>query len=189
MYKPSCPGYNLSIKLRNDAAGYDPNLERFKMSITKQAFRAVRNAQTEVESTSLKLSQLQTLKRETLGWKSPVARFRTFADEQIKTLPRGDKTKKDLRRQKNDLSKAVNKLRESIRTIEDVNRMARASKSDEKSNTRARKAIVQASDAFDRLIGCDRDHAIAFANELLARAQNTETTVEVANKESVEITD
>lgn len=156
------------------------------MSNAKQAFAAVRTAQKRVESDSLKLSQLQALKREVLGWNSPVATFRKFADEQIATLPRGDKQKKMLRRQKADLSKAANTLRESIRTAETVNRMNRASKSDNKLRIRAEKAITQASDAFDRLIGCNRQAAIDFANELLARAAAVEeNTIE----ETVEITD
>jgi cysteinyl-tRNA synthetase len=159
------------------------------MSNASKAFAAVREAQSQVDSKSLKLSQLQALKREILGWNSPVAQFRTFADEQIKTLPRGDKEKKTLRRQKNDLSKAVNTLRDSIRVSEDINRMARASKADNKVQVRMSKAVVQASEAFDRIIGCNRDEAIKFAKELLARAENPETTVDVVSETTVEITD
>lgn len=155
----------------------------------KQAFTAVREAQARVNDRTLKISELSAIKREVLGWDGPVAKFRKFADEQLKTLPRGDKTKKSLRRQKADLSKAAKALRESIDTYATVLRSQRVSKRDNKSAIRFNKAIVQVEDAVRRMLDIDRGLTEAFLMTqlercvVLAEVQVPETadeTVEVA---------
>lgn len=140
------------------------------MSTAKQAFADVRAAEQRVADRMLKLSELAALKREVLGWDSNVTKFRKFADEQIADLPRGHADKKKLRRQKADLSVAVNKLRDSIATYENALRLSRANQRDNKSEARFNKAAVQIEDAVRRMIEENPSKAAKFLQQQLDRA-------------------
>jgi len=162
----------------------------------KQAFVAVREAQQRVNDRVLTLSQISELRKETLGWDSPVTQFRKYADEQIKVLPRGDKQKKILRSQKADLSKMVNALRDSMSSYEDLIRMKRAEARDNKSAVRFEKARIQIVDAVRRMIEEDRANAYSFLLTQLERAEATQTAdavdtdaESVTDEEHVTITD
>lgn len=158
------------------------------MSTAKQAFADVRAAEQRVADRMLKLSELAALKREVLGWDSNVAKFRKFADEQIADLPRGHADKKKLRRQKADLSVAVNKLRGSIETYENALRLNRAARSDNKSEVRFNKAEKQIVDAVRRMIEIDADRTAEFLRKQLGRTVTVELVPEQAEQsEAVEV--
>lgn len=163
------------------------------MSTAKQAFADVRAAEQRISDRMLKLSELAALKREVLGWDSNVAKFRKFADEQIANLPRGDKQKKVLRRQKADLSKVVNALRDSIATYENALRLSRATSADNKSEVRFNKAEKQIVDAVRRMIEIDPDRTAEFLRKQIGRTVTvelvpTQSAEETSSEEVVEVT-
>lgn len=154
------------------------------MMTAKQAFGSVRSASDLVATRTLKLSELAKIKSETLGWKSDITKFRKEIEEQLVALPRGDKQKKVLRRQKADLSKAVSRLRDEITSATNELRLSRASKRDQKSVKRFEKARIQVVDAVRRMIEEDSDQAREF---LLTQLARTEKTVDEPVEETIEL--
>jgi hypothetical protein len=140
------------------------------MSTAKQAFDAIKDATTAVSGRDgkLTLNQLQAIKRDVLGWNGPIAKFRAYADNEIKTLPRSAATqKKVLKRQKADLSIAVKDLRDLIDGVASVLRVNKHLKSSDKIHNRECKAVKQIQDAFNRLVDCNSDRAFELLDELI----------------------
>jgi len=148
------------------------------MSTAKLAFDEVKAAKQRIHDRVMKLSELADLKREVLGWDSNVAKFRKFADEQSVELPRGDAKKKMLRKQKSDLSRAVNELRDSINTYENTLRLARASQRDNKDEVRYKKAEKQVVDAVRRMIELHPERTATFLRTQIERTEAVETVEE-----------
>ena len=155
------------------------------MSLAQSAFTDVRKATELLKGEYLKLNELQVLRREILGWKSNVAQFRAFADEQIATLPRGDVKKKMLRKQKKDLSVAVAAFRDHMTVTENVRRSSRAMRSDAKTTNVALKSHTRVEKAVRAYMAIDRDAAIALLTSLIEET-NTEN-YDTSDKETVEI--
>lgn len=152
------------------------------MSMAKQAFDDVREASKRVQDQILSLKDLAALRKDTLGWNSNVAKFRKFADAQLKQLPRGDEQKNVIRSQKEDLRIAIAELRTAMDGYEVAIRSQRSSKQDNKISARYQKAVIQIEDAVRRMIDIDPEKTAEFLQGQLERcgvSETSEETVEV----------